>query len=314
MLLALFRAGMTAARLNLSHGMLSDSAALLSDFRSAAAEAGVAPRLVIDLRGPELRVGELPEPLSLTEGGDCLLGEGGVPVPPEVLAAARPGDRISLDDSALLLEVRSAGGASLRCAVLRGGVLHSRKSLAVQGREIDAPALTKEDYVNLSDAARFGVTDVLQPFVRGAADVEAVRAAASDAGLSHVRVMAKLENRRGLEHLDEIIAAADEICVARGDLGNAMPLWELPGVQKRVARRCRELGKPFFIATQLLWSMQERAVPTRAEVLDIYNAVLDGASGLMLTGETAAGKYPAEAMRYLAETVRAARRENPERA
>ena len=306
-LIAMFRAGMTAARLHLSHTALRGCAPLLDDFFAAAKEAGAAPRLVIDLRGPELRVGALPEPVALTEGEDILLGGAGVPVPQSVLDAADPGDRLSLDDSAFLLEVISRENGALRCRVLRGGTLQSRKSLAVLGKEIDAPALAEADEADLRDAGRFGVTDVLQPFVRGAEDIRALRAALDRNGLSQVRVMAKLENRRGLERLDEIIAAADEICIARGDLGNAMPLWELPRIQKEIARRCRAAGKPFCVATQLLWSVRRRAVPTRAEVLDIYNAVLDGASGLMLTGETAVGKYPVEAMTYLARTAGTAR-------
>lgn len=303
---ALFREGMTAARLNLSHTSLRDCAPLLDAFFAAASDAGVRPRLVIDLQGPELRVGTLARPLALPAGGSAVLGAEGIPVPRSVIEAAEPGDRISLDDSALLLEVISRENASLRCRVSRGGTLQSRKSLAILGREIGSPALTDEDRANLRDASGFGATDVLQPFVRGADDVRAVREALGEAGLPHIRVMAKIENRRGLDRLDEIIAAADEICIARGDLGNAMPLWELPRRQKEIARRCREAGKPFCVATQMLWSMHERAVPTRAEVLDIYNCVLDGASGLMLTGETAVGKYPVEAMRYLAQTARTA--------
>ena len=121
------------------------------------------------------------------------------------------------------------------------------------------------------------------------------------------------ENRRGMEKLDEILEEADVICIARGDLGNSMPLWELPSAQKRIARTCRAAGKPFFVVTQLLWSMEERAVPTRAEVSDIYNAVLDGSCALMLTGETAAGRHPLEAMEYLAKTARCALRDlNPD--
>ena len=294
---------MTAARLNLSHTTLRDCAPLLDSFFAAAREAGVTPRLVIDLQGPELRVGALVEPVELAEGGDVILGDGGVPVPRSVPDAAEPGDRLSLDDSAFLLEVAAKEDAALRCRVLRGGTLQSRKSLAILGKEVDSPALTEADRANLRDAGCFGVTDVLQPFVRGAEDVRAVRAALDAAGLTRVRVMAKIENRRGLAHLDDILTATDEICIARGDLGNAMPLWELPRAQKEIAHRCRERGVPFCVATQLLWSMHERAVPTRAEVLDIHNCVLDGASGLMLTGETAVGKYPAEAMRYLVKTA-----------
>lgn len=302
----LFAAGMTAARLNLSHTTLDACAPLLERFFAAAREAGVKPRLVVDLQGPELRVGALDKPVALAEGGEVAMGAGGVPVPQSVVDAAQPGDRIAMDDSAFLLEVVSANGDALRCAVLRGGTLQSRKSLAVLGREIDAPALTDADRANLRRAKRYGVTDVLQPFVRDAEDVRAVRRALDREGLSAVRILAKIENRRGMSQLDGILAAADEICIARGDLGNAMPLWELPRAQKELSRRCREAGKPFCVATQLLWSMESRAVPTRAEVSDVYNAVLDGASGLMLTGETAVGKYPAEAMRYLVRTARMA--------
>ena len=303
---AMFAEGMTAARLNLSHTTLRDCAALLDAFHTAAAAEGVTPRLVIDLQGPELRVGALQSPVELRDGATVTLGADGIPIPRSVLDAAQPGERISLDDSALLLEIISREMNALRCRVLRGGTLQSRKSLAVLGREIDAPALTEADRANLSCAGDFGVTDILQPFVRGAADVHAVRAALDAAGLSGVQVMAKIENHRGLAHLDEIIAAADELCIARGDLGNAMPLWELPRAQKEIAARCRAANRPFCVATQLLWSMQERAVPTRAEVLDIYNAVLDGAAGLMLTGETAVGKWPVEAMRYLVRTAKSA--------
>ena len=147
------------------------------------------------------------------------------------------------------------------------------------------------------------MTHILQPFVRGADDIHTLRRAMAQAGLEQGKIMAKIENQRGLEKLDEIIQAADIICIARGDLGNSMPLWQLPSAQKRIARACRAAKKPFFVVTQLLWSMQQRAVPTRAEVSDIYNAVLDGSCALMLTGETAAGSYPVEAMDYLVKTA-----------
>lgn len=227
-------------------------------------------------------------------------------MPEEVTACARPGDQISLDDSALLLEVETARQGRLDCRVLRGGLLGSRKSLTILGVQTDLPVLTGEDRENLARAAEFGVTDILQPFVRGREDVRALRQALKENGLPHVRIMAKIENRQGLEHLGEIVQEADEICIARGDLGNSMPLWELPSAQKYIARCCRQAGRPFFVVTQLLWSMQEREVPTRAEVCDIYNAVADGASALMLTGETAAGRHPVLAMEYLSKTARRA--------
>lgn len=300
----LFQAGMTGIRLNLSHTSLAACAGLLDGiFWPAAQAAGIGAHLIIDLQGPELRVGQLPQPVRLKEGAELLVGDGGIPVPHAVLDVARRGCQISLDDSALLLEVRRSSPSALLCRVVRGGVLHSRKSLAVLGVQTDAPALTQEDLENLDLAGQFGVTHILQPFVRGRQDVLALREALDRRGLDQLQIMAKIENRQGLEHLDEILSQADQICIARGDLGNAMPLWELPRVQKEIARRCRGAEKPFCLVTQLLWSMEQRPVPTRAEVCDIFNGVLDGAASLMLTGETAVGKYPAQAMDYLVRTA-----------
>ena len=307
-LTALFRTGMTGVRLNLSPTGLADCADLLQErYFPAARRAGCErPQLIIDLQGPELRVGTLAAPAPFPEGGEVCLGEGGIPVPQVVIDAARPGHQISLDDSALLIEVTRKGASALLCRVLRGGVLNSRKSLAILGVQPDVPTLTSDDLANLDLAGSMGVTHILQPFVRGGKDVAALRQALEERGLSHIQIMAKIENRQGLEHLDEIMAAADQICIARGDLGNAIPLWELPAIQKQLARRCREAGKSFCLVTQLLWSMEQRPVPTRAEVLDIFNGVLDGASSLMLTGETAVGKHPVEAMDYLVRTARQA--------
>lgn len=307
-LVKLFQAGMTGARLNLSHTTLTDCAHLLREqYAPAAHQAGIAaPHLIIDLQGPELRVGALSQPVPLSEGSEVLLGEGGIPVPQIVVDAARPGHQLSLDDSAILLEVTRTTPSALTCRVLRGGSLDSRKSLAILGVELDIPALTDDDLDNLDQAGQFGVTHILQPFVRSKDDVAALRRALTHRGLDRIQIMAKIENRRGLEHLDEIISAADQVCIARGDLGNAIPLWELPRIQKEIACRCVAAGKPFCLVTQLLWSMEQRSVPTRAEVSDIYNGVLDGASSLMLTGETAAGKYPVEAMEYLVKTARTA--------
>ncbi len=303
-ILALFRAGMTGARLNLSHTTLVECDDLLKgQFWPAAAEHGIAARLIVDLQGPELRVGKLESPVLLEESKTVLLGEGGIPVPQVVVDSAGEGDQISLDDSALLLEVEGQQTKSLVCRVLRGGYLESRKSLTVLGVQTDAPTLTEEDRYNLSLAKQYGVTDVLQPFVRGREDIRVLRAALDELGLEHVRIMAKIENQQGLDRLEEIVEEADVICIARGDLGNNIPLWKLPSAQKKIARCCREKNRSFFVVTQMLWSMQERAVPTRAEVCDIYNAVLDGADALMLTGETAVGKYPAQAMDYLVKTA-----------
>lgn len=305
----MFLAGMTGARLNLSHTTLSRCHALLNQGFWPAARRAQRPQahLILDMQGPELRIGELPNPILLKPGDSVLMGDGGIPVPKAVLEHAGPGQEISIDDSALLLKVRKSSSSNLLCKVLRGGTLRSRKSLSILDAQLDTPTLTQADLDNLALAEKYGVTHILQPFVRGRRDMEILRQTLAQMGLSHLKVMAKIENLQGVEHLEEIMDLADEICIARGDLGNSIPLWKLPGIQKDIARRCRERGKPFCLVTQLLWSMEQRPVPTRAEVCDIYNGVLDGASSLMLTGETAVGRWPGQAMEYLVKTAQEAR-------
>ena len=304
----MFQAGMTGVRLNMSHTSLSKCAPLLDELYWPAARQArqEGAHLIVDLQGPELRVGELSQPVSLREGGEVLLGEGGVPIPQIILRTARRGQQISIDDGALLLEVRRSSSTVLLCRVARGGTLRSKKSLSLLGTEIDTPTLTPSDLDNLALAGRYGVTHILQPFVRNRQDIHILRQTLDSLGLEQVQIMAKIEEQQGLDHLDEIMEAADQICIARGDLGNSIPLWKLPAIQKNIAQRCRTAGKPFCLVTQLLWSMEQRPVPTRAEVCDIYNSVLDGASALMLTGETAAGKWPVHAMGYLVRTAQEA--------
>ena len=294
-------AGMTGIRMNLSHGPLAAHQDWLALLHAAGVE-----KLLIDLQGPELRIGRLPQPLSLTAGQTVRLGAEGIPCPEALVQAVQPGQELLLDDGKLLLRVESVRAAALLCTVVRGGVLQSRKSLAAPGASVNMPTLTAEDMENLRLAFACGVTGVMLPFVRGAADLRALRTALKEAGAPQLKIFAKIENMAGVQALPELLPLADEIVIARGDLGNAMPLWELPRCQKQLSAACRAAGVPFMVVTQMLDSMHTRAVPTRAEVADIYNAVLDGASSLMLTGETAAGQYPVQAMEYLVRTARTA--------
>ena len=294
-------AGMTGLRMNLSHGALAEHADWLAMIHAV----GI-PDLLIDLQGPELRVGRLASPVTLPEGGTVQLGAGGIPCPVQLVQAARPGQQLLLDDGKLLVEVTAAGPDALVCTVLRGGLLQSRKSIAVPGVEVSSPTLTDEDLQNLRVAANCGVTGVMLPFVRSAEDIRTLRAALEDAHAGKIQIFAKIENLAGVRTLPEFLPLVDQVVIARGDLGNAMPLWELPRCQKQLASLCRAAGVPFMVVTQMLDSMQTRAVPTRAEVSDIYNAVLDGAASLMLTGETAAGQYPVQAMEYLVKTAQTA--------
>lgn len=294
-------AGMTGLRFNLSHGSLAEH----GDWLALAQAAGIR-QILIDLQGPELRIGRLARPVQLEAGQTLRLGQGGVPCPEALLRAVGPGQELLLDDGRLLVRVEAADAAGLDCTVLRGGVLQSRKSVAAPGAEIHCPTLTAEDRENLRAAQRCGVTGVMLPFVRGAEDLRTLRQALAEVGAPEIRVLAKIENLEGVRALPEFLHLADEIVIARGDLGNAMPLWELPACQKQLTQVCRSAGVPFMVVTQLLDSMQHSAVPTRAEVSDVYNAVLDGAASLMLTGETAAGQWPIQAMEYLVRTARTA--------
>ena len=349
-------AGMTGVRLNLSHGDLEENGHWIRMVQEAGRELRSQVQILMDLRGPELRLGKFKEEIRAEEGGWLILGNGGLPVPEEALAYMCPGDRILIDDGKVELEVvleaafcragaeespwlageagpetrdetaeaglktgnetgepgleagaeagaaPSASGCRIMARVVRGGLIKSGKSLAIEGKAVPMPTLTESDRKNIRAAVSYGITGVMLPFVRNKEDLLALRKALKEAGAGEIQVFAKIENMQGVESIKELIPYCDHVVIARGDLGNAMPLWKLPGVQKRLARECREAGKPFMVVTQMLDSMHERAVPTRAEVLDIYNAVLDGASSLMLTGETAAGSYPAQAVEYLVNT------------
>ncbi len=305
----MFREGMDGVRLNLSHTTLEAAAPLLEALHGAAADCGLRPELLIDLQGPELRVGTLQAPIPLPEGER--LPAAALPLPPmlmEALQSAEAGQELLLDDGKLLLELEAPGPEGLWLRVRRGGLLESRKSAALPGRSFRTPAVTEADRAQLRRAKACGVTAVMQPFVRGREDLTELRQALEEAGCPELRVFAKIENLAGVGKLSELIPCCDEIVIARGDLGNAMELWELPAVQKRIAAACRGAGRDFMVVTQMLDSMTRRQVPTRAEVSDVFNAVLDGAASVMVTGETAAGDYPVRVIRYLARTAREAER------
>jgi len=302
-LCAMFEAGMSGVRLNLSHITLHDAAEEIENLHRAAARCGVKAQLLMDMQGPELRIGALLRPLALSVGDTVILGDGGIPVPAMTLPCLLPGQEVLLDDGRLLLEVVEADGAQVCARVVRGGALTGHKSIALPGTTLHPPTLTEADLVNISLAPTYGVTGLMQPFVRDRTDLDTVRKALDAAGGEHIRLFAKIENQEGVQHLDSLIPACDEIVIARGDLGNAMPLWELPRVQKEISAKCRAAGRSFMVVTQMLYTMEHSAVPTRAEVSDIFNAVCDGAASVMVTGETAVGDYPVEVIRYLKNTA-----------
>ena len=291
---ALLRRGVTGFRLNLSHTPLAARTDWIDALHEAERKTGLRAQLMIDLRGPEVRIGSLPAPLPLAEGAAVTLGAD-IPVDGDVLGALRPGMTVLLDDGAMALTVVDGGV----CRVTRGGTLTGHKSLTLEGVDLRRPALCGADLADLSQAAALGVNAVMQPFVRSAGDLRVVRQTMAENGLADAELFAKVENQPGLDALPDWLALCDVVTIARGDLGSSLPLERLPAAQKHIAALCRSRGKPFLVVTQLLHSMIDHPSPTRAEVLDIYNAVLDGADCLMLTGETAQGRYPLESADWL---------------
>ncbi len=307
----MFLAGMTGMRINLSHCGFKEFEPWLTNLYEVADTMHFFPDLLVDLKGPELRIGVLNRPLSLKAGDRVRLRplsyaeDGEIPVP-EILFSHFEKDRmLRLDDGKITLRISHCDKErqEAEACVTVGGILRAKKSLAVEGHSVELPTLTEQDRENLKALHNYRVTGVMLPFVRGSEDLITLKKALLDLRLPKVRIFAKIENEKGMDKLPELLPHCDQIVIARGDLGNSGPVTQVPTIQKQIARVCRMYKKPFMVVTQLLDSMTENPVPTRAEVSDIFNAVLDGASSLMLTGETAEGRYPAEAMQVLSDTA-----------
>jgi pyruvate kinase len=307
-------AGMDLARFNFSHGDHEFHSQAAAAVRKAAKQAGRTVALMQDLQGPKLRIGALPYgSVDLMEGrqveltGDGRVGdETRIPVPhPELLRALKPHDRVLLADGELELCVRAADGGSALCTVTRGGLLGERKGIAVPGRSFGIPLLTDKDLKDLSFGRTIGFDFVALSFVRCAKDVRAGRDALERLGWD-VPIVAKLETEEALSNLDEILACADAVMVARGDLGNQLPIGEVPAAQKDIIHRANLAGVPVITATEMLQSMVTGNRPTRAEASDVATAVWDGTDAVMLSAETASGDHPMEAVRALAKICQAA--------
>lgn len=281
--------GLTGMRLNLSHMTLPEAADYINTYRRVSDD----PKILIDMQGPELRVGKADKELQ------GMVDINSMDLPSALTNALEVGDEILLDDGKLLLRMTDSRLAE----VIRGGFLKSHKSVKIKNKNIDMPVLTPHDIENIRLATEYGVTAVMQPFVRSGSDLKRVREILDANRAEHIKIYAKIENRIGVENLSDILPYADVVVIARGDLGNDMPLWELPRVQKHIEDICHRTSTPYIVVTQMLASMEHSPVPTRAEVSDIFHAVYHGAFGVMITGETAIGDYPAEAVKYLARTA-----------
>lgn len=292
-------AGVTGMRLNLSHVSLPASENYIKAYQSVAKAAGVNPQILMDMQGPELRIGKLEESICLKENETVSLDR--IPMPEEILKNIQAGDEILLDDGKILLQIGDEEKDVAK--VVRGGILSSAKSIKIKDKYISMPPLTSHDIENIKVAKEYGITALMQPFVLNGEDLRKVRIVLKEYGANEIKIFAKIENRLGVENIQDILPEADVIVIARGDLGNDMPLWELPRVQKQIEEACKAAGKPYIVVTQMLASMEKNPVPTRAEVSDVFHAVYHGAWGVMVTGETAIGMYPVEVIRYLVNTV-----------
>jgi len=304
----LIRSGMNVARLNFSHGDFDYHGKLIENLRSAATATGRRVAIMADLPGPKIRIGDLAsEPVELLPGEPFILTTEQMPGDGQRASvtfdrlpqSVKPGDRLFLNDGYIQLRVDEAQGTEVVCQVVVGGELRSRKGLNMPGIDLGMSAFTDRDRDCLAFALAHGVDAVSQSFVQNAADVLAVREAAAELGHQPF-IIAKIERSNALEVIDEIIEAADGIMIARGDLGVEVPLEQIAVVQKDLIRRANRQAKPVITATQMLESMTTNRRPTRAEATDVANAILDGTDCVMLSGESAMGKYPVEAVATLA--------------
>ncbi|MCU0604768.1 MAG: pyruvate kinase [Desulfobacterales bacterium] len=309
----LLLAGMNVVRLNFSHGDFSGHGGTIARVRAAAAAVGRRVAIMADLPGPKMRIGKFAEePVQLVPGETFTLTTEDIPGSrqrvsvsfPQLPASVRPGDRLFLNDGYIELAVVQVDGPDVVCRVQVGGELRSRKGVNLPGIDLGISAFTDRDRECLAFALQHGVDAVSQSFVDRADDIEAVRAAAADLGY-HPMVIAKIERSGALKRIDEIMGAADGIMVARGDLGVEIPIEEMAVTQKRLMRMANLKCKPVITATQMLESMISNRLPTRAEATDVANAILDGTDAVMLSGESAMGRYPVEAVAMLAKIAAA---------
>jgi pyruvate kinase len=310
-LMQLVRAGVDGARLNLSHGTHDQHREWARLVREIEREIERPIALIADLQGPKLRIGDLDEPVSLRRGDHVVVAaaeatmNGELPVSPSVISEVlQPGHEVLIDDGLVRLFVEQVESGRATCAVVEGGVVSSHKGVNLPGVPVPIPSLTRKDLDDLELALELEVDFVALSFVRSAADVRDLCALLEQAG-SHAHVIAKIEKSEAVDALEEILEESHAVMVARGDLGVEIGPALVPLLQKRIIVAALERGKPVITATQMLESMVHQAEPTRAEASDVANAVLDGSSALMLSGETAVGEHPIEAVAYMDRIARA---------
>jgi pyruvate kinase len=308
----LLRLGMDVARLNFSHGSHEEHARNIARLRRAAEKENRTICILQDLQGPKIRTGRLDrhEPVLLESGSTVIITPRDIAGTatristtfPDLAREVAPGTRILLCDGLIELRVRTVRGKDVVCDILNGGTLGEHQGINLPGTALSIPAMTEKDRKDLEFGLKHGVDAIALSFVRTAADVNMVKQIVVDHG-SDTPLIAKLEKPQGIDHLEEILEAADGVMVARGDLGVEMAPEKVPVIQKHVIRRAAEWRKPVITATQMLESMIENPRPTRAEASDVANAIFDGTDAVMLSGETASGRYPREAVAMMSRIV-----------
>ena len=306
----IIEAGMNVSRHNFSHGDHEEHAGRINLVKELAKEYNKEIAVMLDTKGPEIRTGKFePKKVELQAGAKFTVHAGGDVIGNTEECSVtyaglandvKAGDTILIDDGLVGLTVESIEGNKIHCTVQNTGFVATHKGVNVPGVSIKLPALTEKDIADLKFGCEIGVNAVAASFIRKASDVETIRQILNENGGEDIKIISKIENQEGVDNLDDIIAVSDGIMVARGDLGVEIPTEEIPVVQKMMIAKCNKAGKPVITATQMLDSMMRNPRPTRAEVTDVANAIYDGTDAIMLSGETAAGKYPVEAVKIMA--------------
>ena len=305
---ALVESGMDVARFNFSHGTHEEQLARLNSLKSMRAELGRPVAALMDTKGPEVRLGTFAEGRVVLQSGDeftlttdkCDGTKERVHVSyADLPKDVAPGSRIMLDDAKIGLRVKSVKGGDILCVVENGGPVSDRKGVNVPGVHLNMPFISQQDYDDLMFCCQQGYDFVAASFVQNADNVKEIRTLLNWNGGENIKIISKIENLQGIQNIDEILAVSDGIMVARGDLGSEVPFEEVPIIQKQLIKKVYMQGKPVITATQMLDSMMNSPRPTRAEATDVANAVYDGTIAVMLSGETAAGKFPVESIKAM---------------
>ena len=307
--------GLNVCRFNFSHGSHEEHKERMDIVKKVRDELKKPVAILLDTKGPEIRTGNFADPeVFLEEGSKFIITMADVIGNKEMCTVSYKGlaedvvegDTILIDDGLVGLKVENVVGEEIHCVVENSGIVKNHKGVNVPGVKINLPALTPKDISDIEFGITQGIDFIAASFVRKASDVLAIREVLENNNATDIQIISKIENQEGVDNLDEILQVSDGLMVARGDLGVEIPTEDIPIVQKQMIKKCNALGKPVITATQMLDSMIRNPRPTRAEVTDVANAIYDGTDAIMLSGETAAGKYPVEAVKTMATIAKRA--------